>query len=198
MEKGRPVGQVEEAGRNQPAGGSHPAGKSHLAGSDHPDAERYRHYLPRILNYVRLRVDDEAVAQDLAAAVFERALAKQHTLRRQEAFGGWLFRIARNVVAGHYRRRRPTVPLEAAEEQPANDPSPPEAAMRHEELARLRAALAGLSRREQEIVRLKFGGGLGNQEIAAALRLRAGHVAVILYRALRKLRARLEADEGGR
>ena len=67
--------------------------------------------------------------------------------------------------------------------------------MRREELARLRAALRALSEREQEIIRLKFGGGLGNKEIAEILRLRAGHVAVILYRALRKLRANLDAED---
>ena len=105
-------------------------------------AELYREYLPRILNYVRLRVDGEDLAQDLTAEVFERAVAKQHTLRQREAFGAWLFRIARNVVAGYYRRRRPTVPLEMAADQPAPEPSPPEAVMRREELARLRAALA--------------------------------------------------------
>jgi RNA polymerase sigma-B factor len=64
--------------------------------------------------------------------------------------------------------------------------------MRDEELTRLRAALATLSERDQEVVRLKFGGGLRNEEIGHVLRLRAGHVAVILYRALGKLRLRLE------
>jgi RNA polymerase sigma factor (sigma-70 family) len=154
-------------------------------------AELYHEYLPRILNYVRLRVDGEDLAQDLTAAVFERAVAKQHTLRRREAFGAWLFRIARNEVAGHYRGRRPTVPLDWVDEHPANDPNPAEALMRQEELVRLQAALATLPERDQEIIRLKFGGELGNQEIAQVMRLRAGHVAVILYRALRKLRAQL-------
>jgi RNA polymerase sigma factor (sigma-70 family) len=155
-------------------------------------AELYRQYLPRILNYVRLRVDGEDLAQDLTAEVFERAVARQHTLRRREAFGAWLFRIARNVVAGYYRKRRPTMSLDWVGEQPASDPSPPETVMRLEELARLQTALATLSEREQEIIGLKFGGGLGNREIAQVTRLRAGHVAVILYRALRKLRRRLE------
>jgi RNA polymerase sigma-70 factor (ECF subfamily) len=64
--------------------------------------------------------------------------------------------------------------------------------MQQQEYARVRQALSALSEREQEIIRLKFGGGLRNKEIARVLRLRAGHVAVILYRALRKLRAHLE------
>lgn len=162
------------------------------AGARQSYAELYRKYLPRVLNYVRLRVDGEDLAQDLTAAVFERAISRQHTLRQPGAFGAWLFRIARTTVAGYYRQRRPTVSLELAGDQPAAEPSPPDVVMRLEELGRLRDALLVLSEREQEMIRLKFGGGLGNQEIAKVMRLRSGHVAVILYRALRKLRAQLE------
>lgn len=154
----------------------------------------YRQYLPRILNYIRLRVDGEDLAQDLTAEVFERAVSRKHTLRRREAFGAWLFAIARNTVAGYYRGRRPSVTLEQIANQPTSEPSPPEAVMHREGLARLRLALATLSDREQEVVRLKFGAGLGNKEIGKVMRLQAGHVAVILYRALRKLRARLEEE----
>jgi RNA polymerase sigma factor (sigma-70 family) len=164
-----------------------------VGGSDEY-SDLYRQYLPRILNYIRLRVDGEDLAQDLTAAVFERAISRQHTLRHPEAFGAWLFRIARTTVAGYYRRRRPTVPLDLAEEQQAPDPSPAELLMQRQEIAQVLRALTWLSEREQEIIRLKFAGGLGNQEIARVLRLRPGHVAVILYRALRKLRAHLERE----
>jgi RNA polymerase sigma-70 factor (ECF subfamily) len=165
-----------------------------LVGGVDETSDLYRQYLPRILNYIRLRVDGEDLAQDLTSAVFERAISRQHTLRKPEAFGAWLFRIARTTVAGYYRGRRPTVPLDLAEDREAPNLSPPEVLMQRQEYARVRQALSALSDREQEIVRLKFAGGLGNQEIARVLRLRAGHVAVILYRALRKLRARLEED----
>jgi RNA polymerase sigma factor (sigma-70 family) len=154
----------------------------------------YRQYLPHVLNYVRLRVDGEDLAQDLTAEVFERAVSRQGTLRRREAFGAWLFRIARNTVAGHYRRRRPITSLDVVMEQPAPDPSPMEVVMHQEELMRLRAAMVTLTEREQEIIRLKFAGGLRNQEIAEVLRLRPGHVAVLLYRTLHKLRVCLQAD----
>jgi RNA polymerase sigma factor (sigma-70 family) len=170
-------------------------GQADDTSAGHPYAELYRQYLPRIHRYIRLRVDGEDLAQDLTADVFERAVSRQHTLRKREAFGAWLFRIARNVVASHYRGRRLTASIELGADQPTADLSPPEALMRREELARLRTALVTLSDREQEIIRLKFGGGLGNKEIAQILRLRAGHVAVLLYRALRRLRTRLEEED---
>lgn len=160
-------------------------------------ADLCRDHLPRVLNYMRLRVGEEDLAQDLTAEVFERAVAKRHTLRQIDAFGAWLFAIARNTVAGHYRRKRPTVSLEQAATQGipvlvAPDPGPPDLLVLREELSEMLGVLATLSEREQEIIRLKFGGGLGNQEIARVLRLRSGHVAVLLYRTLRKLRRRLE------
>jgi RNA polymerase sigma factor (sigma-70 family) len=155
-------------------------------------AQQYAAYLPRVLNYIRLRVSDEDLAQDLAARTFERALTRLNSLRDVQAFGGWLFRIARNVVAGHYRRHSREVPLEWVEEQPAPDDPAEKTLVHAEDLLALRRELATLEEREQEIIRLRFVAGLTNRAIGKAMGLREGNVAVILYRALRKLRTRLE------
>ena len=157
-------------------------------------AQQYEAYLSRVLNYVRLRVDDEALAQDLTARTFERALTHIDSVRDLDAFGGWLFRIARNVVAGYYRRRVPEIPLEWAADQAAPDPSPESGAEHAEELQTLRRVLTSLSEREREIIRLRFVAELPHREIAQAMGLRPGHVAVILYRALNKLREQFERE----
>ena len=68
-------------------------------------------------------------------------------------------------------------------------------AERGEELARLLAAVRTLPEREQEIIGLKFLGDLKNRQIGQAMGLRASHVAVILYRAIRRLRDLLEEEE---
>jgi RNA polymerase sigma-70 factor (ECF subfamily) len=154
-------------------------------------ADQYQEYLPRVLNYVRLRVPDEDTAQELTAQTFERALSRLHTLRDRGAFGGWLFRIARTIVAGYYRRRRPLLPLESAADCPAPEPSAEGQVVQSQEVAALRDALALLSNREQEIIRLRFVAGLTNRAIAKSMGLREGNVAVILFRALRKLRQTL-------
>ena len=154
-------------------------------------AQRYREYLPRVLNYVRLRVDEESTAQDLTALAFERALSRLSTLRDEGAFGGWLFRIARNVVNGYYRHRRREVPLESVEDRPAPAEAVERRVERSQEVVALREALESLSEREQEIIRLRFFAGLTNRAIGKVMGLREGNVAVILYRALRKLRHKL-------
>jgi RNA polymerase sigma-70 factor (ECF subfamily) len=154
-------------------------------------AREYAEYLPRVLNYVRLRVGDEDTAQDLTAQTFERALSRLHTLRDRGAFGGWLFSIARTIVAGYYRRRKPVLPLESAANCPSPEPSAEGQLVQSQEVAVLCKELARLSSREQEIIRLRFAAGLTNRAIGKMMGLREGNVAVILFRALRKLRRRL-------
>lgn len=155
-------------------------------------ALQYRHYLPQVLNFIRLRVPDEPVAQDLTAATFEQAFRKLDQLRRADAFGGWLFRIARNEVGQYYRRRRPQTSLDDLLDLPAGGPSPLEAAAQREELAAVLAAIAVLPEREQEIIALKFVAGLSNHEIGQAMELSDSNVGVILFRAIRKLRDHLQ------
>jgi RNA polymerase sigma-70 factor (ECF subfamily) len=157
--------------------------------------DRYRQYLPRVLNFIRLRVPDEASAQDLAAATFEQAFRKIGQLRDQDAFAGWLFRIARNEVGQYYRRRRPQLDLASLVELPAGQQSPLETALRREELTAVLAAVAGLPQRDQELIALKFAGGLSNREIAQATGLSESNVGVILFRAIRKVRDRLGVGE---
>jgi RNA polymerase sigma-70 factor (ECF subfamily) len=154
-------------------------------------ALQYGEYLPRVLNYIRLRVGDEDTAQELTAQTFERALSRLHTLRDRGAFGGWLFRIARSIVAGYYRRRKPLLPLESAVEHSSTELSVEGQLVQSQEIVALQGALELLSNREQEIIRLRFAAGLTNRAIAKMMGLREGNVAVILFRALRKLRRTL-------
>ena len=157
-------------------------------------AHQYQEYLPRVLNYIRLRVADEDTAQELTAQTFERALSRLHTLRDPGAFGGWLFCIARTIVAGYYRRRKPLLPLESAADCPSPEPSVEGQLVQSQQIVALRDALVQLADREQEIIRLRFVAGLTNRAIAKSMGLREGNVAVILFRALRKLRRILGED----
>jgi len=152
---------------------------------------RYQQYLPRVLNFIRLRVPDDAVAQDLTAATFEQAFRKIDQLRNQDAFAGWLFRIARNEVGQYFRRQRPQVDLDSLLDLAAHQESPHELAQRHEQLEWVVRAVEELPAREQEIIALKFAGELSNREIAQATGLSESNVGVILFRSIRKLRDRL-------
>jgi RNA polymerase sigma factor (sigma-70 family) len=77
----------------------------------------------------------------------------------------------------------------------AGDVSPEQAAIEADQLGRVQVHMRKLPKRQQEVLALKFGGGLGNQELAKAMRLKPNHVGVLLHRAVRALRLALEEEE---
>jgi RNA polymerase sigma-70 factor (ECF subfamily) len=82
---------------------------------------------------------------------------------------------------------------EQAVAETAAAPGPEAQVVAFQEVEALKEALRLLSEREQEIIRLRFVAGLTNRAIAKMMGLREGNVAVILFRALRKLRETLGA-----
>ena len=155
---------------------------------------------PRVYKYLRCRGLDADEANDLTSAVFERAiqgLASYNPARG--APNTWLFAIARNMLNSHWRtaRLRKTLPLEAAEQQPGLDPPPEELIVRRETRQELIEALGSLDDRERDLIALKFSAFMTNRVIAGLTGLTESNVGVILFRAVRKLRALLSASTGG-
>ncbi len=70
-------------------------------------AERYDQYFPKVFAYVYGRVQDKEASLDIVSDVFEKAFVKMHSLRSAGAFGSWLFTIARNEIASHWRKEKP-------------------------------------------------------------------------------------------
>ena len=86
--------------------------------------------------------------------------------------------------------------MEEIAELPSKEGGPLERqVIKQERVQRLRLHLQTLSDREQEIIALKFAGGLKNRQIAEILGLSPGNVGTILYRAMRRLRRRLTEEE---
>ncbi len=126
-----------------------------------PDWEAvYAEQLPRVYNFLRYRLGNETVAQDLTSRTFEKAWRDRQRYRRDLArFSTWLLQIARNVVVDYYRTRHEHAPLEAAAEVPA-DGTPEEDALIRSNFTRLSLLTAQLSERERELLlALKFGAG---------------------------------------
>ena len=160
-------------------------------------AALYDHYFSRIYNYIRYRVQDTEVTDDLTAQVFERALVNIGRYNAEKApFAAWLFTIARNTTNDYLRgeRRRRWLSLDALSHRASNEPQPSEIVADDEVRDQLLLAVASLSSRERDLIGLKFAAGLTNRRIAEMTGLREGNVAIILYRAMRRLRAELEAQ----
>ncbi|MCH7835432.1 MAG: RNA polymerase sigma factor [Chloroflexi bacterium] len=165
-------------------------------------AELYDQYFPKVFAYVYGRVQHKEASLDIVSDVFEKAYVKKQSLRSPEAFGSWLFTIARNEVASHWRKEKPAAKAmqEAAWNNELNHqpPSPEDTLLHHERLHHLSSLLRELPPREQEIISLKFDAELTNREISDILHTSEVNVRVTIFRALRKLRARMEKQQEAR
>jgi len=148
----------------------------------------YAEALPRVYNFFRYRFGASVDAEDLTARTFEKAWSQRHRYRRDvAAFSTWLFTIARNVGADHYRRSQRLAPLSAASEI-ASGESPEAEALQRSDAARLARLLTTLPDRDRELLALKYGAGMNNRAIARATGLSESNVGTILHRAVQSLR----------
>jgi RNA polymerase sigma-70 factor (ECF subfamily) len=165
-------------------------------------AELYDQYFPKVFAYVYGRVQHKEASLDIVSDVFEKAYVKMHGLRSPDAFSSWLFTIARNEVSSHWRKEKPAAKAlqEAAWHNELNHqpPSPEDTLLHRERISHLASLLRQLPPREQEIISLKFDAELTNHEIADILKTSEVNVRVTIFRALRKLRARMEKQQEAR
>lgn len=163
-------------------------------------SDLYNQYFPKVFAYVYGRVQDKEVSLDIVSDVFEKAYIKKKSLRSADSFGSWLFTIARNEVSSHWRKEKPFAKAaqEAAwEKEIHHQPRGPEDTLLHKErLSALTQLVKRLPKREQEIIALKFDAELTNREIANVLSTSEVNVRVTIFRALRKLRERMQQVGG--
>ena len=159
--------------------------------------EQFDHYYQAVFKFFRYRGADSDTANDLAAAVFERALAKINTFDPgKAAFNTWIFTIAHNLGINHWKAQTRSQVVSIDPGLPGLDPQPEDAIIQEEGITALLTALSELDEREREVVGLKFSGALTNRQIAGLVNLTAGNVGVILYRALQKMKLEMEGTEG--
>ena len=154
--------------------------------------ELYDAYFARVYGYVAARLGSRPQAEDVVADTFVRALGAlpRFEYRGPGSFAAWLFRIAHNRVLMEYRLDRHPVALESDAQAALVDQSPEAAFEQAEEAEVIRRLIRTLSPRRQEVVTLRFFGGLRNREIAEVLGLDEHTVASHLCRALDELRTR--------
>jgi RNA polymerase sigma-70 factor (ECF subfamily) len=155
-------------------------------------ASLYRRYVTPIYRYLYSRVGQATAAEDLTAQVFVEALEGLAGYHERGHFAAWLFTIARRKAADHFRRRRPHLPLNEALDSPAGAESPLTGLVRQEALQRLAVLVAGLNEDQQELLRLRFAGGLTYGQIGVVVGRSEAAVKMAVHRLLRRLEARWE------
>jgi RNA polymerase sigma factor (sigma-70 family) len=147
-----------------------------------------------LFSFLAYRTGDRALAEDLLADAFERALRGRRLFdRRRASEKTWLYAIALNCLRDHARRQaaESRAMSRAGVESEGRADAGLDAVEHRDEVQR---ALATLSAEEREAIALRFGAELSVPEIADVLGEPLTTVEGRVYRALRKLRDRLRDD----
>ena len=150
----------------------------------------YAEHAQPLLGFLVYRTGDRALAEDVLADAFERALrARRRFDPRRASRKTWLYSIALNVLRDHARRHQAeSRALERSREPAAGVPAEEELVAERDEL---QAALATLSDEEREAIALRYGADLTVPELAKLTGEKLTTVEGRVYRALRKLRDEL-------
>jgi RNA polymerase sigma-70 factor (ECF subfamily) len=160
-------------------------------------AELYSGHVDAIYRYVWPRVRDDAVAEDLTAQVFLKALEGLPAYEPSgKPFLAWLYRIAYARVVDHWRKqeRRATLPLD--DTLPAREPRPGELLEAEDDWITAIDLLAQLTDDQQEVLMLRFIGEMSLSEVAETMGKTLGATKAVQHRALASLARLLEAQEG--
>lgn len=158
-----------------------------------------RHESALVAYAVRQLGGDVERGRDMTQEAFLRLLKEP----RESVEGrtrAWLFTVVRNLCLDVKKKDRRMAPLTSTlaqtEVDGAADPDAP--MMAAEQRSRVLGCLSALPESQQEVLRLKFQGGLSYAEIAAATRHSTGNVGYLIHMGLRSLRERLanEVQEG--
>jgi RNA polymerase sigma-70 factor (ECF subfamily) len=147
----------------------------------------------RLRAYVRRRVADPHLAEDLAQEVLLRVHQRAGGLRDPAAIEGWAYRVAHNTIVDHGRRAVPEVPVDATLLDPADERTgePHDDAVREHLIRCVPRFVAELSSADREALELCDLGDLTQAQAAARLGLTVPGMKARVQRARRRLREAL-------
>lgn len=162
----------------------------------------YERYVERIYNYVFFRVGNSTDAEDLTSKVFFKALKSIGSYKHMGLpFSAWIYRIAHNLVANYHRDRMRgrEISIENLSLPDTSRLAAPEQKMSqnqdHEFLLRI---INDLSPQKKELILLKFGQNLSNEEISYIFGKTEGAIKSLYHRTLLELRDRVKELENPR
>jgi RNA polymerase sigma-70 factor (ECF subfamily) len=165
------------------------------AGDGEAFAPLYARHRVRLYRFLLRQLRDPALGDELFQDVWQRVIAARREWTPEASFATWLFRIAHNRLADHWRaqQHRPPAPADG-DERAARipDPDTPERTLSEfEQRRRLQLALDELPPEQREVVLLRLEQELTLEEIGAITGVGRETVKSRLRYAMDKLRARL-------
>ncbi len=151
----------------------------------------YDMYFDKVYRFVYFRVNHREAAEDIVSDTFIRAWDKLSGISSPNAFSGWIFQIARNLVIDYYRSRKENVDLAILENILVYEDNIVDRANLSFQQKALLELVSRLTPQQQQVLKFKFFEDLNNPEIAVILNKTEGAIRVIQHRAIAELKRSL-------
>lgn len=146
--------------------------------------------------FVRRRVGEEAVVEDILQQSFFRAVERSHSLKNEQSALAWFYRILRHTVADYYRSHGAEVRRKEALLQEltisGDHQEPPPDGEKVTVCTCLHSLLPSLRENYAELIQRIDLDGESPVRIAKELKISRNNLTVRLHRARQSLRASLE------
>lgn len=157
--------------------------------------ELYDFYAPKIFRFIRLKVGSQALTEDLVSESFLRIweYLQKEGVEVKESFQALLYKIARNLIVDHYKRKSTGEILmdddfrEFLERKPAKDEIKSK-----EQASEIHSALINMKEEYQNVVIWYYIDELSVEEISNIMDKSQGAIRVLIHRALNSLKKELE------
>jgi len=143
-------------------------------------------YNVRLYNFFYKMNYNQVLSEDLTQNVFERMIKYKHSFDGNNAFIPWMFRIARNVNADHFK----SIKLKISSNIEVHDLDRPEELIDDQDSQKrlLKRALSKLSEDYREVLLMTRYQGLQYKEVADVLQCSESNVKTRVHRAIKALR----------
>ena len=153
----------------------------------------YEEHINKIFRFIFLKIGAEDTTKDLCSEVFVRTwdtINKGTVIKNPQAF---LYKVAKNLVAEHYRKNSKIKMVSLDNCKEINDPNSDieKKALLRSDLNTVQKALCNIKQDYQDVVILHYLDELSISEIAEVLEKSNGAVRVMLHRGLKSLRNKL-------
>jgi len=158
----------------------------------------YNQYVDKIYRFIFFKVDSPETAEDLTAQVFTKFWIKLREFNRSKNIelknpGSYLYQIAKNEVIDHYRKKD-QFQIVSTETIQIVDPSPSleQKTQTQSDFLKIKKCLQQLKEDYQNVIILRHIENLSIKEIAGILDKSEASTRVLLHRALKQLKEKIE------